>query len=78
MQSHNPHLHVQVESRAPLVSAQLAEARAALAGDLALSDERADQLRAMPQGRLSLADTVRLVVHDQLQVGGRRMGQVLL
>lgn len=59
----------QVEARAPLVSAQLAEARSALAGDLAVSTERAAQLRGVPEDRLGLADAVRLVIHDALQVG---------
>jgi hypothetical protein len=57
-----------VEARAPLVSAQLAEARAALAEGLTISDHRAAELRAAPSDRLGLADAVRLAVHDGLRV----------
>ncbi|KAI8463321.1 MAG: hypothetical protein J3K34DRAFT_527091 [Monoraphidium minutum] len=58
----------EVEARAPLVARQLAEARAALLeGDLVVSREAADALRALPSERLGLADAVRLALHDGMQ-----------
>lgn len=69
------HLHrgaLQVEARAPLLTVQLADARAALSGDLAISEERATALRARDPDSLSLDDAARLAVHDALHVGRAR------
>lgn len=60
----------QVEARAPLVSAQLAEARAALAGDLALSGAAAAALAAVAPERRGLGDEVRLALHAATAVSG--------